>query len=286
MELKFSKYHGTGNDFLLVRRVDIGDADPAELARGLCARTTGVGADGLILVAENPLEMIIYNSDGSLAPMCGNGIRCFAAFCADEGIGRADIYPVKTGAGELAVAVLEREPFFCEIDMGKPDFSPIAAGVAADGPDFLRKTVGMPDGRGILASSLLMGTYHTVVWLNENAENGAPALTDEEGLEAFGKELHELPIFPKKTNVNMAVVTGRDEITLRTYERGAGMTSACGTGACATAVIARLEGKVSGDRIRVRVAGGELEIRFDGAGNVFMSGPAVRIAKGVCYRYR
>ncbi|MDR3304630.1 MAG: diaminopimelate epimerase [Clostridiales Family XIII bacterium] len=283
MEIRFAKYQGTGNDFLLVREPEIGGVEPALLARALCARTTGLGADGLLLVREDPLEMMIYNSDGSRAPMCGNGIRCFAAWCSDEGVSRADVYPVLTGAGEMTVAVLERSPFFCEIEMGKPDYAPAAAGIldTADA-DFLRKTLYLPDGRKVVLSSFFMGTYHTVVWLDENRENGAPDIRDDAGLEAFGRLLHELPLFTKKTNVDMGIVTGPDTIVLRTYERGAGMTAACGTGACAAAAAAYREG-LSVPQVSVQVSGGILKIRVAEDETIFMSGPAMRIARGVCY---
>jgi diaminopimelate epimerase len=295
MQIKFEKYHGTGNDFLIFRESALHGIDPTDLARAACARTTGVGADGILLCREDPLTMDIINSDGSRAPMCGNGIRCFASYCLKEGIVASDIFPIQTGAGEMIAAVLKKEPFLCEIDMGRPDWSPTAAGIldTADA-DFVEKRITLPSGKGeaaenvgarIRVSSLFLGTYHTVVWLNEdeNVDAGAPDLRDEEALEAFGRTIHDLPLFTRQTNVNMAVVTGKDEISLRTFERGAGMTAACGTGACATAALARRQGK-TGNRVTVKLPLGALHIRIEEDETVFMAGPAVHIASGT-YEY-
>ncbi|MDR0874958.1 MAG: diaminopimelate epimerase [Clostridiales Family XIII bacterium] len=286
--MEFTKYHGTGNDFLIVRSAELCGAKPEDLAREVCARTTGIGADGLLICGEDPLTMTIINSDGSHAPMCGNGIRCFASYCIDEGIVNSDIFPIGTCAGEMIAAVLNRDPFLCEIDMGRPDWAPAAAGILDTTEDnFVEKQIMLPDGERIRVSSLLMGTFHTVVWLDdtENADAGAPDIHDEEALEAFGRTLHELPVFTQKTNVNMAVITGKDEITLRTYERGAGMTAACGTGACAAAVVAKRQGKVQGNKVTVKLLLGDLIVRVEDDETVFMAGPAVRIASGV-YEYR
>ena len=111
MRIPVAKYHGCGNDFVLVRASRVQDRDPAALARTLCERHTGIGADGLIIVKEDPLEMIFYNQDGSRAPMCGNGIRCFAAYCRDQGIEQRAHYAVQTLAGIQQVHVRTETPF-------------------------------------------------------------------------------------------------------------------------------------------------------------------------------
>ncbi|GHU63683.1 diaminopimelate epimerase [Clostridia bacterium] len=282
MNIRFAKYHGTGNDFLIVHESALEGIDPVDLAPAACARTTGVGADGLLICREEPLTMEIINSDGSRAPMCGNGIRCFASYCLEKGLVSSDIFPIQTNAGEMIAAILKKDPFLCEIDMGRPDWSPAAAGIPdAEGEDFADERIRLPDGRRIFVSSLLMGTYHTVVWLDqdENVEAGAPDLGDEKALEIFGRMIHDLPIFTRQTNVNMAVITGKDEITLRTFERGAGMTAACGTGACATAALARRQGK-TGNKVTVKLPLGVLIIRVEKDETVYMAGPAVRVAEG------
>ncbi|MDR1271829.1 MAG: diaminopimelate epimerase [Clostridiales Family XIII bacterium] len=314
-ELQFEKYHGLGNDFLLVRGVDVEGTDVSALAVKLCARTTGVGADGLISVTggegkpvaangegqattareegkqaavseggkptvaseeRQPLEMAIHNSDGSLAPMCGNGIRCFALYAVSHGLEDRDVFPVKTEAGEMVVKVVSREPFIVEINMGRPDFSPRAAGVDTDMDSFLQQKIEVPGYGRLTVSSVLMGTYHTVVWMDST--DGLPALDDEDGIRAFGRAVKTNQVFSIEQNVNMALLTGEDEITARTYERGAGLTDACGTGACAAAVIAAEENK-TGDEVTVHLKYGDLAIRLEG-GEVYMRGPAALIARG------
>ena len=284
MNINFTKYHGAGNDFLIFLEDEISDVELSDLARKACDRTTGIGADGILICHKNPLSMEIVNRDGSSASMCGNGIRCFSSYCIDEGIVRDDRFSIQTGAGEMITTVLSRDPFLCEIDMGKADWSPDAAGVQFDAnEDFFEKNITMPDGEEVTVSCLFMGTSHTVVWLDQDDDLNAPNIENEKGLEAFGRIMHNLPIFPKRTNVNMAVISGKDEIMMRTYERGAGMTAACGTGACAAAVVANRQGKV-GEEVIVKLLLGNLKIRIDSDGEVYMAGPAVRIASGV-YNY-
>jgi len=272
---KFAKYHGCGNDFILVRKKDIESADYAGIAVEVCHRHTGLGADGFIIVGEGPekdipVEMIFYNSDGSLAPMCGNGIRCFAHYCHDEGIVTEDIYSVKTGAGTMIVGVQSRDPFKVEIDMGKPDFDTKASAIDTDLPEFLAQKVQV-DEWTVPLSTFFMGTIHTVVW-NEDI----PVFDKE----AFGAKLSNHPIFKEKTNVNMVKVIDRNTISLMTYERGAGMTLACGTGACASVVCGIKEGRLN-DRVKVILPLGELIVTRKEDGNIFMQGPSEKVADGI-----
>ena len=284
MKINFTKYHGAGNDFLIFYEEEISGVDKADLARKACCRTTGVGADGILICSRDPLSMEIINCDGSHASMCGNGIRCFTSYCIDEGIVSTDAFSIQTDAGEMVANVIGRDPFSCEINMGKPDWSPSVAGVDFDGKEaFIDKKIDLPDGKTIIASCLFMGTSHTVVWIDAENNVDVPDIQNEEELEAFGRMLHALPIFPKYTNVNMAVISDKDEITVRTYERGAGMTAACGTGACATVVVANKQGKTGND-VRVKLLIDSVKVRIESDETVFMAGPAVRIASGV-YSY-
>lgn len=272
--LKFAKYHGCGNDFILVRKKDAGDANYDKLAIDICHRHTGPGADGLILVGEEPqkdipVEMIIYNSDGSLAPMCGNGIRCFAHYCYDEDMVAEDIYSVQTGAGIMIVGVQSRKPFKVEINMGKPDFDPKTSAIDTKLSEFVSQSVEV-DQWTIPISTFFMGTIHTVVWIED-----IPAFDKE----AFGAKLSNHPIFKEKTNVNMAKIIDRDTIELTTYERGAGLTLACGTGACASVVHGIREGRLN-NRVKVILPLGELVITQKEDGNVFMQGPSEKVADG------
>lgn len=288
--IQFSKYHGCGNDFIIVAYEKTRGIAYSELAKAICHRHLGMGADGLIIVKTHPLEMIFYNSDGSRAPMCGNGIRCFAKYCYDEGICRETAYKAETLAGPMYIRRISEEPFMVEINMGKPEFGleklgiigPIGA-VGATGPtgapdagdsavkqqNFLKKQLLLQQG-SIEVSSCFMGTIHTVVWLEDLAAWD---------IEALGKEISNHPIFTEKTNVNMVQVLEGNRLLLRTYERGAGMTYACGTGACASVVIGNLEGQC-GKEVEVVLPYGRLFIEQTARSEVFMTGPAEKIGQG------
>ncbi|MBP6492435.1 MAG: diaminopimelate epimerase [Clostridia bacterium] len=267
--IAFSKYHGCGNDFIILTAESIGERDYSEFARQICHRTLGVGADGFIIVKQDPLEMIFYNSDGSRAPMCGNGIRCFAKYCYDENICTEERYPVETLAGTMGIKRVGLEPFLVEINMGKPDFDPKRCGIKTSRDNFLNQRLQLKNSM-VEISSCFMGTIHTVVWLDN--------LNDAD-LQLLGEEISNHPLFAEKTNVNMAQVLGSGTIKLMTYERGAGMTYACGTGACATVVLGAKEGKCDKDAYVILPYGG-LHIQQNENDEVMMTGPAVRIAKG------
>lgn len=273
--IRFSKYHGCGNNFVIIRESElsgnIGEESYPELAQRACNVNTGIGADGLIIVREKPeLEMVFYNMDGSRAPMCGNGIRCFAYFCRNEGIRSEDSYAVKTLAGDMIVEVTSHEPFMVKINMGSPIFKPEAIAVKTDSEDFLSRELEISDGSRWTVSSLFMGTIHTVVFVNDY---------DSYDIEFVGKELCEHPAYTEKTNVNFVKVIDENTVEMKTYERGVGMTLACGTGACAATVIANLQGLCK-TPTEVILALGSLIIELGDDGNVYMTGPAVKIAEG------
>ncbi len=269
MMIDFAKYHGCGNDFIILTEQQAGNRDYAELAINMCHRTLGIGADGLIIVKEEPLEMVFYNSDGSRAPMCGNGIRCFAKYCYDEKIRMELEYLVETLAGIMGVRVVSVDPFLVEIKMGKPDFWPGQCKIDTTEQDFLKKSLPLKDELREV-SSCFMGTIHTVTWL-DSLEN-----TD---LERLGEQISNHPIYQEKTNVNMVEVIDRNTLKLMTFERGAGMTYACGTGACASVVIGVLENKCEKE-VDVVLPYGTLHIAQKEDDEVFMTGPAVRIGQG------
>lgn len=281
--LKFSKYHGCGNNFVIVKEgelleyLGLSNGENLEkkeyptFAQQVCDINTGIGADGLIIVREEPeLEMVFYNMDGSRAPMCGNGIRCFAYFCQEEGIRRESSYVVKTLAGDMVVEVTCREPFMARIDMGKPIFDPAAIAVKSDRDDFIGQQLQIADGSRWTVNSLFMGTVHTVVFVDDY---------ESFDIEYVGKELCEHPTYTEKTNVNFVKVLDENTVEMDTYERGVGMTLACGTGACATAVVANMQGLCKSPT-KVILKLGSLNIELKDDGSVFMEGPSVKIAEG------
>lgn len=268
-EISFSKYHGCGNDFIIIKEDAAVRDSYSELAKRICHRTLGIGADGLIVARLKPLEMIIYNSDGSRAPMCGNGIRCFAKYCYDENICTERKYSVKTLAGNMIINIVEVDPFLIEVNMGKPDFKPKKSGINTDRKDFFKQNLQL-ESQSVEVSSCFMGTVHTVVWLNN---------LDNYDLEKFGGEISNHPIFTEKTNVNMARIINRNTIQLQTYERGAGLTYACGTGACACLVIG-IQQNMCENEIDVILPYGKLHIKQDLNSEVIMTGPAEKIGQG------
>lgn len=280
--LKFSKYHGCGNNFVMVREKELlgylGVCESPEtkeypaFAQKVCDINTGIGADGLIIVREEPaLEMVFYNMDGSRAPMCGNGIRCFARFCLEEGICEEASYAVKTLAGDMVVEVTSHEPFMARIDMGTPIFEPAAIAVDSERSDFLGQQLEISDGSRWTVNSLFMGTVHTVVFVDDY---------DSFDIEYVGRELCEHPTYTEKTNVNFVRVIEENTVEMKTYERGVGMTLACGTGACATAVVCALQGLCKSP-VEVILQLGSLNIELKDDGHVFMEGPSVKIAEGI-----
>lgn len=284
--IRFSKYHGCGKDFIIVIEEDIMKFrnNMARLVTQICSRRTGVGADGLIVLRRSPLEMIVYNYDGTVASMCGNDVRCFAHYCFDDDIIPVNVrdYRVRTDGGNLDITVKSADPFITEINMGMPDFSPEKIGRDCKQEELVNLTIEIA-GEKITMSSLFMKTINTVVWIPE-----APWVIDKEnGFEInkriahLGERISEHPLFKKKTNVNFACKLNSEEIKLITYEAGLGYTAASGTGACATVVMGALERKLN-KKAKVLFPYGELEVRLEKDG-VRMIGPAERIIQGRYY---
>ena len=281
--ISISKYHGCGNNFVIVRESDLPKAitmkDEAariemysQLAVNLCCVNTGVGADGFIVVREEPqLEMVFFNQDGSRAPMCGNGIRCFAQYCMDKGIRDEAVYPVATLAGEMIVNVTQDEPFRVRINMGKPVMDPAAIGVETDEENFLGKEIALKDGSTVKVDSFFMGTVHTIVFVDD---------IDIDVLEPLGEEICNHPVYTEKTNVNFVKVIDQQNLEVLTYERGVGITFACGTGACASVVAASMAG-MTVNSADVQLKLGTLGIAIEDDGNVYMEGPSVHILDGI-----
>ena len=279
--LSFSKYQGLGNDFVVLEgrqgQLDatITDPDP-QWVRRICDRRFGVGADGIILAlpgeGDAELRMRIFNADGSEAEMCGNGIRCLARFLADsDGDEPGRSWSILTPAG-LIVPVLQGDGQI-RVDMGPPVLDPAQVpttlGVGEQGlPQGLIEC----HGASLSVASVGMGNPHVVV----PVEDLATIPFDQ-----WGAALEQDPCFPAKTNVHFLQVHGPASLEIRVWERGAGPTLACGTGACATMVAAYLLG-LSEDSAEVLLPGGPLQISWpNGEGSVFMTGPAEAVFDGV-----
>ncbi len=272
-KLKFTKMHGTGNDFILTEYEEIIGVDSSvpEIAERICERHFGVGADGLMFTMEScvaDIKMKYYNSDGTKGEMCGNGIRCFARYAHDSGKVLNRKFSIETDAGIYNVELLEK--CMVEVEMGKPltDAENVPAIGGRDGK-FLKE--GIETRFGIIeASSVRMGVPHTVIF--------------EEGDKSFdvgkwGFELEKLKkVFPEGTNVNFVKVLSPKNIVVETWERGAGKTLSCGTGVCASAYLANYFGFVD-EEVYVKVPGGGLSIRIL-EDSMYMKGEAVLICRG------
>lgn len=262
--MKFTKMHGIGNDYVYVNCFEERVEDPSWAARYVSPRRTGVGSDGLILIAPSKIadcRMIMYNADGSEGAMCGNGIRCVGKYAYDHGIAVKNPMTVETGAGvkTLAFTVEEGKVRTVTVDMGIPEQTSRL-------PEPI--TVGEKDYEFV---GISMGNPHAVYFMEE-----IKSLDLEEIGPAF--ECHKR--FPHRTNTEFIRVLGRDVIEMRVWERGSGETHACGTGAAASAVAAVLMGYAD-DQVEVRLLGGNLDIYWNReTGHVFMTGPAEEVFQG------
>lgn len=257
--MKVRKYNGCGNDFVLIDHVP--GTDYAALAQTLC-QDSRFETDGLIAVKQDPLEMIFYNRDGSRAPMCGNGIRCFALYVYEQELVSERSFPVETLAGTLTVEITQTKPFECRVQMGQAyyDNQLIAA---SDDQSFQQRQIELTTGM-VELTSLFMGTIHTVVFVEDAIAELALSR---------GQEICHHPLFKEQTNVNFVQVVNDRELIVRTFERGVGWTLACGTGCCASYVVARDLGFVTEQPVIVHLEQGQLEI--SGESEIIMSGPAV-----------
>ena len=279
--LTFSKYQGLGNDFILMEgrsgqlSAEIHSPDPGWVQR-LCDRRFGIGADGLILAlpaqGDAELRMRIFNADGSVAEMCGNGIRCLARFLADsDGDGPGRRWEIETPAG-LIIPDLQNDGQI-RVDMGAPFLEPasVPTTLAADASGLPVGELNL-DGDTLALAAVGMGNPHAIVPVDD---------LDSIPFESWGAALECHEVFPAKTNVHFLKVHGRSQLEIRVWERGAGPTLACGTGACATLVAAVLLG-LSDREATVELPGGPLQISWEKTGDsVFMTGPAVAVFDGV-----
>ena len=272
--MRFWKYQGIGNDFVLLDGSDGSLEIDAEWCKKVCDRHYGVGADGVLYVMpgeSTDITMSIINADGSEAEMCGNGIRCVAKHAYDFGIVKKDSFSIHTLAGNLKadVKVEDGKVKTVRIDMGAPILDGRTVPVDHDG-----RFIGQPfeaDGVKFTASAVSMGNPHFITFTP----------MDDATVDRLGPILERHPFFPRKTNVEFCSIDD-GKINIRVYERGAAWTLACGTGACATTTAAALQGFVPfGEPVDVHLPGGWLKITVDrDLGYVLMEGPAELVFEG------
>ena len=278
MKIKFTKMEGLGNDFVVVdtRTEKLSGVNLAEFAEAVCDRHFGVGADGLILIdtsTHSDYRMRVFNPDGSEPEMCGNGIRCFARYLYEHEPRKKELFSVETKGGVMLPAlVLKNDQIVAvEVDMGEPALSQSKIPTTLGEKE---KVVDVPlqaGGEKFSATCVSMGNPHCIIFV----ENLAGVRAD-----VLGPAIETLSAFPQRTNVEFTQVISDRELRLRVWERGAGETLACGTGACAALVAGVLTGRTQRQAV-VHLPGGPLQIEWLESNNhVMMTGPARTVFEG------
>lgn len=270
--LSFTKMHGLGNDFMVVDAISQPFRLRPEMIRKLADRHLGVGFDQLLVVEPPGLPDVdfryrIFNSDGSEVEQCGNGARCFARFVRDQRLTNRRVIRVQTAAGVIELRV-GREGWVT-VNMGVPELNPAAIPFAAESRQLVYPVE--VNGQTVELSAISMGNPHGVLLVDD---------VDTAPVETLGPALERHPRFPSRANIGFLQVIDRGRARLRVFERGAGETMACGTGACAAVVAGQLRGLLD-NRVRITVPGGDLVIEWQGEGAaVMMEGPTARVFDG------
>jgi diaminopimelate epimerase len=282
--MRFTKLHGIGNDYIYVNGFTETVADPARIARAISDRHFGVGSDGLILVLPSDkadVRMRMFNADGSEAEMCGNGIRCVAKFAFERGLSKSNPMRVETGNGVLTLTlqVEAGKVRNVTVNMGEPILDlekiPVEKGVVAARKEPHEYSLPIRHGSEKIAINqatfVSMGNPHVVIFVPNVAEIDVPRL---------GPIVEKYEAFPRRINAHWVQVVSRDEVIMRTWERGSGITLACGTGACAVAVAGALTGRTD-RKILSHLPGGDLSLDWRETDNcVYMTGPATEVFSG------
>lgn len=286
--MRFTKMHGIGNDYVYVDCItEPLKADIPQLAIKISDRHFGVGSDGLILICPSEradVRMRMFNADGSEGEMCGNGIRCVAKYVYDHGLARKDTLKIETGRGILELKLLTSGGKVTQVtvDMGEPilegsriptiwDKPSIVQHVLED--DWGEQVIDMAEGCGLepTMTCVSMGNPHVVLYCKD--VNKLP-------LSSVGPILEHAEVFPRRINVHFVQIHKGDEVTMRTWERGSGITLACGTGACAVCVAGVLTSQTN-RQLLAHLPGGDLQLHWEAASNhVFMTGPATEVFSG------
>ena len=274
--MKFTKMHGAGNDYVYINGFEEQVKDPEKLAIAVSDRHFGVGSDGLILILPSEkadVRMRMFNADGSEAEMCGNGVRCVAKFAADSGLVSGDEIMIETGAGILPLKLhfgADNKVDRVRVNMGLPRLMPSEIPVKAEKEEMIIDQPLQIIDRTFAITCLSMGNPHCVIFVDQ--------VTDFP-VERYGSAIEKHPMFPSRINVEFVELISRHEVKQRTWERGAGETLACGTGASAVTVAGVLSGRTERN-ITNRLLGGDLQLEWSEAGDVFMSGPATAVFRG------
>lgn len=273
--MKFTKMQGIGNDYVYVNCFQETVEHPGEVAKLVSDRHFGIGSDGLILIKPSDVadfEMDMYNSDGSRGAMCGNGIRCVAKYVYDYGLTEKTSITVNTASGikYLDLTIENGKAVQIRVNMGAPILEPSRIPVISEKEIVIDEPI-LADGKEYRITAVSMGNPHAVIYIED--VNGLD-------IEKIGPQFEHHPIFPDRVNTEFVKVLDRNTVEMRVWERGAGETLACGTGACAVAVASILNG-LTEDEVTVKLLGGDLKIYWDRKENlVYMTGPAEVVFDG------
>lgn len=275
--MQFTKWHGLGNDFVLLDGFTEEVVMTPSLARQLCDRKRGIGADGVAIIlppedSRYDLEMRIYNADGTIAEMCGNVTRCVAAYATQKHPDKKQ-WHILTGAGVMSADVITGTTQAAEVTvmMGIPELQRGDIGITADREQLAQNIRIDMDGKTLIFTGVSMGNPHVVTFVDD---------IDAVPLDDWGPRIESNPLFSEKTNVEFAQILSPNEIRMRVWERGVGITEACGTGSCAT-LVAAVTNKLVRDTATLILDGGRLQITWSGVGQpVQMTGPAVEVFSG------
>ncbi len=277
--MRFTKMHGIGNDYIYVDGFVEKLADPASVARQVSDRHTGIGGDGLIMILPSDkadVKMRMFNADGSEAEMCGNGVRCVAKYAYEHGLSKANPMKVETGAGILSLALHTEAGKVQQVtvNMGQPTVAlpriPVDAEKLSPGPQQHEYRLSIAND-SLVATFVSMGNPHLVTYVPD-----AAAID----LAHLGPIIENHPAFPRRINVHFVQIISPQEVKMRTWERGSGITLACGTGACAVAVAGVLTGRTA-RKILAHLPGGDLSLEWREADKaVYMTGPATEVFSG------
>jgi diaminopimelate epimerase len=275
-KIPFKKMHGLGNDFILIdciSKKELIDIDFKKIAKGLCDRRFGIGADQLLLLYPSEVadfRMRIFNADGEEVEMCGNGIRCLAKYIWEKGLSTKSVLEIETLAGKIKPEMVAE---MVKVDMGEPIFNAEKIPINLNSDIVLDYPINVVD-RDFLVTVLSMGNPHAVIVLEEDINSF--------DIGKYGPIIERHSLFPKRTNVEFVNIKNRGEIFMRVWERGAGETFACGTGASAVAVACSLKG-LTDRKVTVHLKGGDLLIEWAEDNHVYMTGPATNVFEGVYY---
>lgn len=273
--IKFTKMHGLGNDYVYIDAIHQDINEPSSLARFVSNRNFGIGSDGLILICKSDIadfKMRMFNSDGSEAEMCGNGIRCVGKFVYDKGLTNKTEVAIETLAGikYLRLNVKDGKVDTARVDMGEPIFEPQKIPVNTEENPVKNLKV-MAQGKDFNMTCVSMGNPHAITIVED---------VKKFDVEKYGKVLEVDKVFPKRINVEFAEIVDKNNIKMRVWERGAGETLACGTGACATLVACNINGYTD-RKATIELLGGNLYIEWNEKDNhVYMTGPATTVFEG------